>query len=129
MRLILQGDAFVSVMRRESSAVGEKKKRQPKLALAEIWEPGLRRTEDRKPAAGHDRGDVATTEAERGVSIEHLDTEIQHAGTGKPTFKVHAQLLVPAALSTDALRQELGALGQEMTLDIALDDRPGSAGA
>ena len=65
------------------------------------------------------------TLAERGVSIEHLHTEIQRSdASGKQTFKVRAQLLVPAALSTEALRQELGALAHEMTLDIALGDRP-----
>ena len=66
--------------------------------------------------------------ASRGVSIEHLHTEILSSGTGAPgtkqTFKVRAHLMVPATLSTEALRQDLGALGHEMTLDIALGDRP-----
>lgn len=66
--------------------------------------------------------------ASRGVSIEHLHTEIIHGATsGKPTFKVRAHLMVPAAISTEALRDELGALGHEMTLDIALGDRPPKA--
>lgn len=65
--------------------------------------------------------------AERGVSIEHLHTEILHADAAKPTFKVRAHLLVPGSLSTEALRLELGALGHEMTLDIALGDRPPKA--
>jgi glycine cleavage system regulatory protein len=67
--------------------------------------------------------------AERGISIEHIHTEIVGAGSGKPTFKVGAHLLVPAALSSEALRQALEALANEMMVDIALGDRPGAAGA
>jgi len=62
--------------------------------------------------------------AERGVSIENLHTEILRSGiSGKQTFKIGAHLLLPASLSIDALRQELGALAHEMTLDIALGER------
>nr|WP_314628757.1 formyltransferase family protein [uncultured Noviherbaspirillum sp.] len=64
--------------------------------------------------------------AERGVSIENLHTEILRSGvSGKQTFKVGAHLLLPASLSVDALRQELGALAHDMTLDIALGERQG----
>ncbi|MEO7336842.1 MAG: ACT domain-containing protein, partial [Caldimonas sp.] len=63
--------------------------------------------------------------AERGISIENIHTEIVGAETpGKPTFKVAAHLLVPNALSSDALRSELGVLANEMMVDIALGDRP-----
>jgi glycine cleavage system regulatory protein/folate-dependent phosphoribosylglycinamide formyltransferase PurN len=62
--------------------------------------------------------------AERGVSIENLHTEILRSGvSGKQTFRIGAHLLLPASLSVDALRQELGALAHEMTLDIALGER------
>ena len=62
--------------------------------------------------------------AERGISIENLHTEILRSGiSGKQTFKIGAHLLLPATLSVDALRQELGALAHDMTLDIALDER------
>jgi glycine cleavage system regulatory protein/folate-dependent phosphoribosylglycinamide formyltransferase PurN len=64
--------------------------------------------------------------AERGVSIENLHTEILRSGvSGKQTFKIGAHLLLPASLSVDALRQELGALAHDMTLDIALGERQG----
>jgi methionyl-tRNA formyltransferase len=64
--------------------------------------------------------------AERGVSIENLHTEIVRSGvTGRQTFKIGAHLLLPASLSPDALRQELGALAHDMTLDIALGERQG----
>jgi glycine cleavage system regulatory protein/folate-dependent phosphoribosylglycinamide formyltransferase PurN len=64
--------------------------------------------------------------AERGVSIENLHTEILRSGvSGKQTFKIGAHLLLPASLSPDSLRQELGALAHDMTLDIALGERQG----
>lgn len=64
--------------------------------------------------------------AERGVSIENIHTEVVRGGASKKaTFKVGAHLLVPAGLSTDALRSELGSLANEMMVDIALGDRPG----
>ena len=62
--------------------------------------------------------------AERSVSIESIHTEIVRSGvSGKQTFKIEAHLLVPVALSVDALRQELGALASEMMVDIALGER------
>ena len=62
--------------------------------------------------------------AERGISIENIHTEILRSGmSGKQTFRVGAHLLVPAKLSVEALRVELGALASEMMLDIALDEK------
>ena len=62
--------------------------------------------------------------AERSVSIESIHTEIIRSGvSGKQTFKIEAHLLVPVALSVDALRVELGALASEMMVDIALGER------
>ena len=64
--------------------------------------------------------------AECGISIEHIHTEIVGAkNSGKHTFKVAAHLLVPRALSVDELRGTLGALANEMMLDIALGERAG----
>jgi glycine cleavage system regulatory protein len=63
--------------------------------------------------------------AESGISIEHIHTEIAGGkGPGKPTFKVLAHLLVPKALSSEALRGRLEGLANEMMLDIALGERP-----
>ena len=63
--------------------------------------------------------------AERGIGIENIQTEIVRGGaSGKMTFKVHAHLLVPAALSIDIVRREVGALAHEMTADISLGERP-----
>ncbi len=62
--------------------------------------------------------------AERSVSIESIHTEIIRSGvSGKQTFKIEAHLLVPAALSVDVLRLELGTLASEMMVDIALGER------
>lgn len=63
--------------------------------------------------------------AERGISIENIHTEIVRGGvTGKQAFKVGAHLLLPAALSAEQLRRDLGTLASEMMLDIALGERP-----
>ena len=62
--------------------------------------------------------------AEHGISIENIHTEIVRSGvSGKQTFKIEAHLLVPAALSVDELRRELGTLAREMMVDIALGER------
>ena len=68
--------------------------------------------------------------AERAISIESIHTEIvrvRSGVSGKQTFKIEAHLLVPAALSVDALRQELGTLAREMMVDIALGERQNPA--
>lgn len=62
--------------------------------------------------------------AERSISIENIHTEIvRSGGVGKQTFKIEAHLLVPAALSVDELRRELGTLASEMMVDISLGER------
>ena len=62
--------------------------------------------------------------AERGISIETIHTEVVRAGAaGTQTFKIGAHLLVPTALSIDALRTELGTLANTMMVDIALGER------
>lgn len=62
--------------------------------------------------------------AERGISIENIHTEIvRNSVSGRTTFKVNAHLLVPAALSIDDLRRDVGSLAHEITVDIALDER------
>lgn len=68
--------------------------------------------------------------AERGISIEHMHTEIiGGVAPAKQTFKVIAHLLAPTALSSDTLRRELGVLANEMMVDIALDERVAAADA
>lgn len=60
---------------------------------------------------------------DRNVSIDRIDTEIVQAGPdGKPGFKVRAQLQVPRSVTTEALREALDSLAQELMLDIGLGD-------
>ncbi|MFC7298883.1 ACT domain-containing protein [Herminiimonas aquatilis] len=62
--------------------------------------------------------------AERNISIENIHTEIVRSGvSGKQTFKIGAHLLIPAKLSIEDLRKELGPLAHAMMLDIALDEK------
>jgi methionyl-tRNA formyltransferase len=62
--------------------------------------------------------------AERGISIETIHTEIVRTGAaGRQTFRVGAHLLVPAAITDDALRADLGTLANTMMVDIALGER------
>lgn len=62
--------------------------------------------------------------AERNISIENIHTEIVRSGvSGKQTFKIGAHLLIPAKLSIEDLRKELGTLAHAMMLDIALDEK------
>jgi methionyl-tRNA formyltransferase len=59
--------------------------------------------------------------AERGISIEHIHTEIVGGqASGKHAFKVSAHLLVPKAITSEALSRDLEALANEMMVDIAL---------
>jgi methionyl-tRNA formyltransferase len=83
---------------------------------------------------GEDRAGIVArltrTLAERGISIENIHTELLRTGLqGRQTFKVGAHLLVPQAQNLDALRTELGALAHALMVDIALDERAGSAPA
>ena len=72
--------------------------------------------------------DLSKHLAAQGVSIEDLDTEIVGAAApGQHLFKVKALLVVPDALSNDALRASLRALANEMMVDIALDERVNGA--
>ena len=67
--------------------------------------------------------DLSAALAEHGVSIDELHTEIASAAmSAENLFKVKAALVVPHALSDDALRRGLEALANEMMVDIALGE-------
>jgi glycine cleavage system regulatory protein/methionyl-tRNA formyltransferase len=66
--------------------------------------------------------DLTRVLAERGISIDSLQTETLRSGA-TARFKVNAHLLVPASMDTEALRTQLGALAQALMLDIALGER------
>ena len=87
--------------------------------------PGFRRLA--LELVGEDRvgivSQVTTLLAARGVSIAGLQTEIVGSGsTVLPSFKIGAQLLVPAAQDVAALHSELDTLAQQMRLDITLGE-------
>ncbi len=68
--------------------------------------------------------------AERGVSIDSLDTAIHDGGSGneqrrRATFRVAAHVRVPKNVDIESLKRDLDALAQKMMIDIALDDRAG----
>jgi methionyl-tRNA formyltransferase len=89
--------------------------------------PPQRRRTVKLDLVGNDRPgivrDLSTSLAERGVSIEELDTEIVSAAmSADRLFKVKAILAVPDALPDDELRRGLEALANEMMVDIALGD-------
>ena len=51
--------------------------------------------------------------AERAISIESIHTDIvRSSAAGQKTFKVKAQLRVPASMSVEALQRDVGAPGQ-----------------
>jgi glycine cleavage system regulatory protein/folate-dependent phosphoribosylglycinamide formyltransferase PurN len=61
--------------------------------------------------------------AERGISIDDLHTEILgDAASGEHLFKMKALLVVPEAVSSEALRSALEKVATEMTLDLALGE-------
>ena len=73
--------------------------------------------------------DLSARLAERGVSIDELDTEIASAAmSAESLFKVKAALIVPDALSNEELRRSLETLANEMMVDIALGETEAAGG-
>jgi glycine cleavage system regulatory protein len=112
-------------------------------ALAELEALGLRvaveqGTATAQPAGartlslelvGNDRpgivSDISRVLAERGVSIDELETEVvSGAMSGGHLFRARALLQVPATLATAELRALLEALADELMVDVALADAP-----
>jgi glycine cleavage system regulatory protein len=79
---------------------------------------------------GHDRPgivrELSGSLAERGVSIEELETQVSSAAmAGGNLFKVKALLAVPASLPDAELRRGLEALANEMMVDVELGEAAG----
>lgn len=86
--------------------------------------PGARRRV-RLELVGHDRPgivrDLSASLAQRGVSIEELETQVASAAmSGESLFKVKAVLAVPESLPNEELRRGLEALANEMMVDVEL---------
>ncbi len=89
-------------------------RRMVKLELTGIDRPGIVR-------------DLSRSLVEQGVSIEDLHTEIVNDGTSaEHLFNVRALLVVPESLPNETLRRALGALANEMMVDIALGEHIGN---
>ena len=88
------------------------------------------RRQVRLELVGHDRPgivrDLSGSLAQRGVSIEELETHVSSAAmSGESLFKVKALLAVPASLPDAELRRGLEALANEMMVDVELGDAAG----
>ena len=65
--------------------------------------------------------DISHCLAERGVSVEEMETDIRGAPmAGGALFTAHARVRVPAALGEDELRDALEALAGALMVDITL---------
>ena len=76
---------------------------------------------------GHDHPgivrDIARALAERGVSIESLETRREHASwSGETLFRAAATLLVPPSVELDELERAIEALSDEIMVDAALGE-------
>ena len=103
------------------------------IAESETQAPTRNRRVVRLDLVGQDRPgimrDLSARLAERGVSIDELDTEIASAAmSAESLFKVKAALIVPDALSNEELRRSLETLANEMMVDIALGDTEAAGG-
>lgn len=68
---------------------------------------------------------ISTLLAERGVSVEELETEVRDAPmAGGTLFEAHAVLVVPTTLSSADLRSALESLADELLVDVELVDVP-----
>ena len=90
--------------------------------------PARRRV--RLELVGHDRPgivrDLSGSLAQRGVSIEELETHVSSAAmSGESLFKVKAVLAVPGDLPDAELRRGLEALANEMMVDVELGEPAG----
>jgi len=75
---------------------------------------------------GHDRPgiihSISTRLAGQGVSIDTMKTQIASgAMSGEAMFHLDAQLTVPQELDTDALRDALESMANELMVDITFD--------
>lgn len=76
---------------------------------------------------GHDRPgivrDITRVLADRGVSVDELETEAQSGSfSGESLFRARARLRLPPALTVDTLRDALESLANELMVDITLGE-------
>lgn len=105
----LESPALRILVAKGAEAAGPAATRRLKLALVGHDRPGIIHS-------------ISSTLAQRGVSIEKLQTQINSgAMSGEQMFQLNAVLVVPDALDDDALRSGLESLANELMVDIELD--------
>ena len=68
--------------------------------------------------------DISRVLAHAQVNIEELDTGVSGAPmSGEQLFRARAQLRLPAAVTTEWLRERLEALAGELMVDVTLDEQ------
>lgn len=67
--------------------------------------------------------EIAAALAERGVSIDELETEVfEGSMSGQALFRARARLALPEGVSADSLRETFEAIGEDIMADIDLRD-------
>jgi glycine cleavage system regulatory protein len=67
--------------------------------------------------------DISRALAARGVNVEDLETHSSSAPmSGEVLFKARARLRIPADVATEELRETLEKIGNELMVDVSLDE-------
>jgi glycine cleavage system regulatory protein len=67
--------------------------------------------------------EIAAALAERGVSIDELETSVfEGSMSGQPLFSARARLVLPEGLDADSLRESFEAIGQDIMAEIVVRD-------
>lgn len=73
--------------------------------------------------------EVANYLVQQGASVESLESHVSPAPhTGTPMFHMDVRLAVPASASLSAIREKLADLGQELAVDVEVEELPGRLG-
>jgi glycine cleavage system regulatory protein len=67
--------------------------------------------------------DISSALVQHGVSIDELHTEVRpRSMTGEPLFTAQAIVILPEGLTTDALREQLERIANDIMVDLALTE-------
>lgn len=100
----------LTVVVAETTAAGAGDGRMLRLALVGDDHPGIVR-------------DISRALASQGVNIEELETGVTSAPmSGELLFEARALVRIPAAVTHDAVRQQLEALAGELMVDLEVAD-------
>ena len=106
----MSSDGLTVVVERSGTPAGEAS-RTVRLELVGHDHPGIIR-------------DISRVLAQYQVNIEELETGVAGAPmSGEQLFRARAQLRLPAAITTEWLRERLEALAGELMVDVTLDEQ------